>query len=381
MLSPAIGQSVQLHVVPMDSPGDVSGLEALLDSVIDPGTVVAIIGKTEGTGLGNDPGREAADTAIRSALATRLGISAEDVGDRVGLVLSGGTPGVLSPHIAVVSVRQVELPAGQGPSGDGRLVIGTAHSRPILPEHVGRLPHVNAVAQAVREAVRAAGLADPGDVHLVLVKAPALTEASIAGAARRGRDTVTTDLGIGPDGGMCYANDASALGVAAALGEIDGPALRDEDIRRDFSLFSNVAMTSAAGERDHAEVIVFGNGPHGAGALRIGHAPMTDIIDLGAVNRALANAGLRPHPKTGEFDHDRIAYLLAKMIIPGSRQLRGNRLTLADDAHGYHVAKAMGGYLLASVTGHTTSFVSGGEHNSHQGPPGGSPLAAIVAVD
>lgn len=381
MLNRTIRQSAQLHVVPMESPGDVSGLETLLDSTIDPGEIVAIIGKTEGTGLGNDPGREAADTAIRSALAARLDISTEDVSDRVSLVLSGGTPGVLSPHIAVVSVRQVDLPAGEGSSEDGRLVVGTAHSRPILPEHVGRLPHVNAVVGAVREAVQAAGLSHPGDVHLVLVKAPSLTEASIADAARRGRDTVTTDLGIGPDGGICYANDASALGVAAALGEIDGSTLRDEDIRGDFSLFSNVAMTSAAGERDHAEVIVFGNSPHAVGALRIGHAPMNDIIDLGAVHRALADAGLQPHPKTGEFDHDRIAYLLAKMIIPGSRQLRGNRLTLADDPHGYHVAKAMGGYLLASATGHSTSFVSGGEHNSHQGPPGGNPLAAIVRVD
>lgn len=374
-------QSVQLHVVPMESPGDVSGLDALLDATIDAGDIVAIIGKTEGTGLHNDPGRETADIAIRSALAARLGISAEQVGERVSLVLSGGTPGVLTPHIAVVSVRQVERRPGERPPEDGRLVVGTARSRLIPPEHIGRLPQIDAVAGAVREAVRAAGLTDPGDVHLVLVKAPSLTEASVADIVARGLDPVTTDLGIGPAGGICYANDASALGVAVALGEIDGTALREEDIRTDFSLFSDVAMTSAAGERDHAEVIVFGNSTQAAGALRIGHAPMDDIIDLGAVNRALTGAGLRPDPDTGELDHGRIAYLLAKMIIPGSGRLRGGRLTLADDPHGYHVAKAMGAYLLASATGHTASFVSGGEHNSHQGPPDGNPLAAIVRAD
>lgn len=373
--------AVQLHVVRMESPGDVSGLDALLDATIDAGDIVAIIGKTEGTGLHHDPGRETADVAIRSALAARLGIPAEQVGERVSLVLSGGTPGVLTPHIAVVSVRRVEPPAGQRPPEDGRLVVGTAHSRPVPPEHIGRLPQVDAVAGAVRTAVRAAGLTDPADVHLVLVKAPSLTEASVADVVARGLVPVTTDLGIGPDGGICYANDASALGVAVALGEIDGTALREEDIRTDFSLFSEVAMTSAAGERDHAEVIVFGNSPRAAGALRIGHAPMGDIIDLGAVNRALTGAGLRPHPETGEPDHGRIAYLLAKMIIPGSGRLRGGRLTLADDPHGYHVAKAMGGYLLAAATGQTASFVSGGEHNSHQGPPDGNPLAAIVRVD
>jgi cyanuric acid amidohydrolase len=364
----------------MNSPGDVSGLEALLDSAVDPADVVAVIGKTEGTGLGHDPGRAAADTAISSVLAARLGIAPEDVGDRVSLVLSGGTPGVLSPHIAVVSARRADLPAGTGPSGDGRLAVGIARSRPILPEHIGRLPHVHAVADAVGAAVAAAGLPRPDDVHLVLVKAPALTEAALADAARRGRDTVTSDLGIGPNGGMCYANDASALGVACALGEIDGAALRDEHIRADFGLFSSVAMTSAAGERDHAEVIVFGNSPHAVGPLRIGHAPMKDILDLDAVHRALADAGLRARPRTGEFDRDQIVYLLAKMIIPGSRRLRGNRLTLADDPHGFHVAKAMGGYLLACTTGQTTSFASGGEHNSHQGPPDGNPLAAIVRI-
>ena len=376
-----VRQSVDLHVVRMESPGDVSGLEALLDSTLDARDVVAIVGKTEGTGLHDDPGREIAGTAIRSALAARLGIAAEQVGDRVVLVLSGGTPGVMSPHFAVVSVRHIDLPGGEMPSVDGRLVVGTAHSRPIPPEHVGRLPQVDAVADAVREAVRAAGLTDPGDVHLVLVKAPSLTEESIADAARRGRDSVTTDLGIGPDGGICYANDASALGVAAALGEIDRTALREEDIRRDFSLFSNVAMTSAAGERGDAEVIVFGNSPDAAGALRVGHAPMRDIIDLGAVDRVLADAGLSPDGESGAFDPGRIVYLMAKMIIPGSDRLRGGRLTLADDPHGYHVAKAMGGHLLAAATGHTASFVSGGEHNSHQGPPDGNPLAAIVRVD
>lgn len=376
-----ISQAVQLDVLLMEHPRDVSGLEALLRESVDAHDIVAVVGKIEGTGLGDDPDREAADEAIRAALAEHLDVPIGTVADRVCLVLSGGTPGVLSPHIAVVSVRRVETSDALDECGAGRLVVGTAHSAQIRPEDVGRLAHVDAVADAVRKALEDAGLTDPSDVHLVLVKAPSLSNASLADAARRGADTVTTDLGIGPTGAICYANDASALGVATALGEVDRSTLRDNDIRRDFSLFSAVAMTSSGGEKTHAEVLVFGNRRDAAGSLRIGHAPMRDIIDADAVARALTTAGLQPDPGTGEIDGDRIAYLFAKMIIPASDRLRGARITLADDPLGYHVAKAMGGYLLASTTGHTACFVSGGEHNSHQGPKDGNPLAAIVRVD
>ena len=66
------------------------------------------------------------------------------------------------------------------------------------------------------------------------------------------------------------------------------------------------------------------------------------------------------------------------MIMPATSELDGRRITLLDDHVGYHVAKAMGGFLLASTTGRTEVFVSGGEQNSHQGPPDGNPLAVIV---
>jgi len=47
----------------------------------------------------------------------------------------------------------------------------------------------------------------------------------------------------------------------------------------------------------------------------------------------------------------------------------------------YQIGKALGGMLVASVTGRTTNYVSGGERNSHQGPPGGNIVAAVVRVD
>jgi hypothetical protein len=37
--------------------------------------------------------------------------------------------------------------------------------------------------------------------------------------------------------------------------------------------------------------------------------------------------------------------------------------------------------LVAAVTGRTAAFISGGERNSHMGAPGGSPIAALVALE
>lgn len=369
---------VDVHVCPMETPSDLSALRRLLDAgTLDPADIVAVIGKTEGTGLGKDVGRETADAALRALLAERLGVAPAAVSDRICMILSGGTPGVLTPHVAVVTRRDAD--GGEAPGGP-RLAVGRGSSSDIAPEEVGRMPQIRKVAAAVGAAMRDAGVTDAADVHAVLVKAPSLSEASIADAAARGHDTVTRDLSIGAEGAICYSNDASALGVALALGEVPPEKLDDGVVRRDWSLYSDVAMTSSGGEKTHAEVVVLGN-RHGAGGdLRIGHSSMRDLIDADAVRRALNDAGLPgPCPLDGGRG-DRVAYLMAKMIIPGGGRLGGRRITLRDDPAGYHVAKAMGGYLLATQTGCTTAFVSGGEHNSHQGPPDGNPLAAIVRV-
>jgi cyanuric acid amidohydrolase len=250
---------VDLHVCVMRSPDDVSELADLFDhGGARPEEVVAVVGKTEGTGLAGDPVRERADTAVRTLLADRCGVPVEAVADRVPFVLSGGSPGVITPHVALITRR----PSSGPPAPEPRLVVGLASSPAIGPEDVGRMGQVHAVADAVRAAVADAGL-EPTDVHVVMVKAPALTQASIAAARSRGADTVTTDTTLGPDGAMCWSNDASALGVALGLGEVSPDRLDQGVIRRDWSVYSDVAMTSAGGEKTHAEVVVLGNAAHG----------------------------------------------------------------------------------------------------------------------
>lgn len=367
-----MGQVVEVDVLSLHRPEDASALDALLCQHRNASDVVAIVGKTEGTGLGKDPAREATDHAVKGVLSKHLGIRSSDVADRVSIVLSGGSPGVITPHIAVFTRRQVPRDTSPG----GRLVLGLAHSAPIEPYEIGRVGQIRKVASAVRAALADAGT-DHSSVHAVLVKAPALTERGIAAAKSAGLDTVTRDLSIGPEGAMCYSNDASALGVAVALGEVESTAVTDQVIRRDYSLYSDVAITSSGGEKTRAEVVVMGNGPHGVGSLRVGHSAMRHVLDTGAFARAMGAARQTPGPSGTEA---RPVYVMMKMIVPGDRLIRGERITWHDDPHAYHVAKAMGGYAMASTTGITRGFVSGGEQNSHQGPPGGNPVAAIVRV-
>src|ERR1700693_1903071 len=378
-------QKVEMFVCPMAAPSDTSGLQQLADSgKIKPDTLVAIAGKTEGTGQHDDWGRVWADVALRQWTAKFVGIPVDEVAKQVIFVLSGGCPGVITPHIAVVTREWVEVPdsaPGEDKDKVKRLVVGRAGSEPMPPEEVGRMAQIRKVAEATHRAMADAGLTDPNDVHLVMVKVPGLTTASIKDAESRGKTVVSHDLTFGPEGAGVYANDAAALGVAMALGEVAESALSDEVVRRNWDLFSEVAMTSSGGEKRHGEVVLFGNSTSSRSALRIGHAVTKDFIDAEGVRNALRSAGLQFKGLPAESDLSRLVHVFAKSVIPGSDQIRGQRIPLLDAVDAYQIGKALGGMLVASVTGRPTNYVSGGERNSHQGPPGGNIVAAVVRTD
>src|SRR5579872_3831219 len=220
-----------MFVLPTASPADTTGLQTLADEgKIQPNTLVALVGKTEGTGAHDDWGRVWADAALREWTAEFLGVTAAEVAQRVIFVLSGGCPGVITPHIAAVTRQWVEAP--DAPDGEKRLVVGRAGSEPMAPEDVGRMGQIRKVAEATRKAMEDAGLTDPADVHLVMVKVPGLTTSTIKDAEDRGKSVVSHDLTFGPEGAGAYANDAAALGVAMALGEVPESELSDAAVRR-----------------------------------------------------------------------------------------------------------------------------------------------------
>jgi len=185
--------SVGVHKVATKGPGDVSGLMAMIGSgAIDPGSILAILGKTEGNGGVNDFTREYAVAALCTALAPQLGLSPEQVEQRIAFVMSGGTEGVLSPHITVFTRRQVET-SPKGISGK-RLSIGMAQTRDFLPEELGRSAQIAETAKAVKAAMVDAGITDPADVHFVQIKCPLLTSERVEAAAARGNKTATISL-------------------------------------------------------------------------------------------------------------------------------------------------------------------------------------------
>src|SRR5438128_10618804 len=376
-------QRVEMFVCPSATPADTSGLQKLADAgKIKPDTLVALVGKTEGTGAHDDWGRIWADAALREWTAKFLDVSKDEVAKHVIFVLSGGWPGVVTPHIAAITREWVEV-ADHRQGDEKRLVVGRAGSDAISPEEVGRMGMIRKVATATREAMKDAALSDPKDVHLVMVKVPGLTTASIKDAESRGKTVVSHDLTFGPEGAGVYANDAAALGVAMALGEVPEALLSDAVVRRNWDLYSEVAMTSSGGEKRHGEVVVFGNSNASRSNLRIGHAVTRDFIDADGVRNALRSASL--HFTDGLPDEkdlaSRLVHVFAKSVIPGSDQIRGQRITLLDDTDAYQIGKALGGMLVASVTGRTTNYVSGGERNSHQGPRGGNIVAAVVRTE
>ena len=361
--------SVGVIRIATKGPGDVSGLMALIGSgAIDPKSILAVLGKTEGNGGVNDFTREYAVAALCTALAPRLGLSPEEVEQRIAFVMSGGTEGVLSPHITVFTRREAERPASV--SGK-RLSIGMAHTRDFLPEELGRSAQIAETAKAVKAAMEDAGIADPADVHFVQIKCPLLTSDRVEAASARGNKTTTTSAYTS----MAYSRGASALGVAVALGEITSD-ISDEDVLRRYDLFSSVASTSSGIELMHNVVIVLGNSASSASEFEIGHAVMSDAIDSAAVMSALGSVGLGIAPQADrEFVN-----IFAKAEASPNGSVRGFRHTMLEDtdiSSTRHARAAVGG-LIAGLAGTGAIYVSGGAE--HQGPAGGGPVAVIARL-
>jgi cyanuric acid amidohydrolase len=146
-------------------------------------------------------------------------------------------------------------------------------------------------------------------------------------------------------------------------------------------LFSNVSSTSSGGEKNRAEVVVMGNSVRSESKLRIGHSVMRDLIDANGVREALRSAGLRFDHDPSEEDRKRIVNVFAKAVVPSHGSVRGRRFCMHDDSDiGTKPARAVGNAVIASVIGDTMNYVSGGEVDSHSGPPDGNPIAAIIRV-
>jgi cyanuric acid amidohydrolase len=363
--------SIDVIRIPTSGPGDVSGLTALIErGALEPAAILAVLGKTEGNGGVNDFTREYAVAALCNALAPHLMLAPREVESRVAFVMSGGTEGVLSPHVTVFARRPGD--EADGGVGEKRLSVGIAHSRDFLPEEVGRDAQIDDTASAVATAMRAAQIEAVSDVHFVQIKCPLLTSERVQDALSRGK-TVVTASGYAS---MGYSRGASALGVAKALGEI-GADHGETQVLRDWDLYSSVASCSAGIELMHNVVILVGNSRFSTSPFRIGHAVMRDSLDLEAVMQALESVGLSALDRRSQ---DRLVNIFAKAEASPNGVIRGLRHTMLDDSDinaTRHARAAVGG-LIGGVAGTGAVYVSGGAE--HQGPAGGGPVAVIARV-
>jgi cyanuric acid amidohydrolase len=281
-------------------------------------------------------------------LAAHTGESPWMLAARIPCVLSGGTEGALSPHYLVFST------SGEAAPGQHGLALGAAFSPPTPAREIGRLDQVEAVADAVEAAMRAAGIARPEDVVLVQVKAPA-AQAPDPGARSQDAKQV-----------MALSRAAAALGVGIALGDVDADRVSEASLLTDLALYSNRASVSSGVEVTCNEVIVFGHAEGWAEDIVAGVAPMRDVLDLAGVQAAFAAA-------PGE-----VLGVIAKGEPDRSGVIRGQRHTMLGDTDldaQRHLRGALGA-IVAAVAGDGRVFVSGGAE--HQGPAGGG-LVCVFA--
>src|SRR5580693_2475600 len=152
--------AIEVAKVELKTVQDASGLAERIEAgQFKADEVIAVIGKTEGNGGVNDFTRILADQAFRHILL-KLGTRGEADIHQIPMVWSGGCDGVITPH-ATVFARNDKT----GPASKSRLAIGTAMSVELLPEDIGRPAMVEKVADAVKAAMRDAGIMDAADVH------------------------------------------------------------------------------------------------------------------------------------------------------------------------------------------------------------------------
>lgn len=362
-------REARVHRLSMSAPNDTSAIAVLIASgEIDPGAIVAILGKTEGNGCVNDFTRGYAVQSLELLLSPYL--DKAQIHD-ICMVMSGGTEGALSPHWIVLEAkpatdaRSVRFPKGS-------LALGTFVTDDFAPDEIGRLPQVEAVAAGVHMAMARAGIERVEDVHFAQIKCPLLTAERIRAAGGSSQVATTDTLRS-----MGLSRGASALGVALALGEISRTELSNEAIGKDLSLFSTRASCSAGVELMGCEILIMGMSSKWGGPLAIGHAVMGDALDLEPVRDGLNSFGLAESGQLGPAGRARVAALLVKAEASKSGHVRGARHTMLDDSDISSTRHARGfvAGVLGGLIGHSELFVSGGAE--HQGPDGGGPCAII----
>jgi cyanuric acid amidohydrolase len=361
---------VGVYRLPMAGPNDVSALAQLIDNkTIEAADICAIIAQTEGDGYA----RGYSALSFELMLSEKTGLNRNDVSARIPMLMIGLTGGLMSPHYTVFTRKKVDSLT----NSEKRLALGIKVTRVLLPEEYGTRIHVLLVADAVREAMKEAGIEQIEDVHCVEVKCPNLTFDRLNDAISRGKKCVSTNFA---EAGS-KSKGASALGVALALGEIQDKDVTDEAICTNFSLYSKVASTSAGNEQVACKIILMGNSSQSSSIYKIGSGVMEDTLDIEGAFTAFRKAGLIFDQMLPQNQRERIATVFINAGADALGSIRGRRTTMKSDyLAGYQgiFAKAVINAIVGALIGDTMILASAGYE--HQGPLGANLVAAIVKV-
>lgn len=280
-------------------------------------------------------------------------------------VFSGGTEGVLSPHITLFLREADEATTG--------LLTSVGHTRTLAPHEVGTEEQTRQVATTVSQLMSQIGVT-PEQVHLVLVKCPLLTSDKLQAIRAQGMVPITSDTYES----MARSRYAAAIGIATALGEIpegDVPeALREG---QDEHRWSAKASCSSGAELDDCHILVLASAPPPSSTasssqtpqrLHAVSRPMVDAMDAASVLHLLDQV---------RKDDGEVVQVFAKAEADPSGRVRGFRHTMSTDSdiHSTRHARAAVGGLIAGLVSDAEIYVSGGAEG--QGPSGGGSLCLV----
>ncbi|KAK9470707.1 cyanuric acid hydrolase/Barbiturase [Dipodascopsis tothii] len=336
-------------------PGDLTPFDRLIkaSTEYEPSSLLAVIGKTEGNGCVNDYTRMLSATVWDPLLVGQDGIS----------VFSGGTEGVLSPHVSLV-VREPDHVAADGSKkyAEG-LVAAVGHTRDFAPHEMGTAVQAHEVAKEVSRLMADLAVAED-QVHMVLVKCPLLTTAKVAASAE---PCVTTDTYKS----MGYSRLATALGISLALGELAeeglGAALDSYGVQG----WSSRASCSSGAELENCHIVVLAVSSKASNPYRATHGYMADAIDF---------KGLYPLVQEASAAGAAPVQIFVKAEPSTDGVVRGMRHTMMTDSdiQGTRHARAAVGGLVAGLWGTPDVYVSGGAEG--QGPMGGGSVCVVYKL-
>ncbi|KAF7522313.1 hypothetical protein G7054_g12175 [Neopestalotiopsis clavispora] len=323
------------------SPSDVTPVDELRKAGYDPSQVIGLIGKSEGNGCVNDFSR-ALSAMVWDPLLPKDAVT----------VFSGGTEGVLSPHVTFLVQEHEGRNTG--------MLAAAGRTRKLEPHEVGTAEQAREVSRTVSALIDELE-SSVNAVHLVIVKGPLLTDAKIQAIRDAGATPPTSDV----HQSLGMSRYASAVGVAVALGEVVPDEL--EGAIKTGAAWSAAASCTSGAELEDCHVLVLASAPE-PGRLRAASTFMEDAIDGRAVVEAL-----------GEVNREggHVLQVFAKAEADPRGEIRGKRHTMNTDSDiqsTRHARAAVGG-LIAGLVGDTEIYVSGGAEG--QGPPGGGSFCLI----